>query len=595
MVPQKKKISVAIVGGGIAGMTAALRLAQRDYDVTIYEVLENLGGCVSSKKIKDKGNKDYGVYYDTYPHMFPDWYRNFWQIVEDDLDLARCNHFQQRDSVGMLKKDPHDYIQLKNPTSLKNILENFDSGYQSIANMYIDGYTVIDLASTRFDPGKISSKHSVNGFINSRGYSTELSAELLDLVIMIIWSVHSYQTSAHAYKHFIKHGIRFSNENIPFCWVLAGSLEENLIGPFEQKLRDLGCTIEKKTKVEEVSLPEDKVCLTIKKVNDNVKKVGKEEKKVEFDKLVFAVPPQALGELLQSGDIVKKEPELSQVRRLRSEPIPVMYIYFTKKLKFTNKEPDLPEEHFSLSNSDHDLSILDLSQLWPKEQLWGKNPPKDDNTVLVLAISDYYSLPSDDNEYDGHLMLESLNKYICGFEPGKYWGDPAADIDWDRTKFQTNCDHRLFINSVGSGDWSPKTSYESLPNVFFAGDFVKNEVSMATVEGAVLTGLQAAKAIVAETPGVVPVEIAELDPPGESLLLAMKLVAAPGAYYAKWWTLAYQQAIVLPEKGGVAELPKTAESMLRLPFEFTADCIETGYALGYSLFEQLHQLKRGRT
>lgn len=42
-----------IVGGGIMGMTLALRLAQKGYKVSIYESASNLGGLVSSWKMND--------------------------------------------------------------------------------------------------------------------------------------------------------------------------------------------------------------------------------------------------------------------------------------------------------------------------------------------------------------------------------------------------------------------------------------------------------------------------------------------------------------------------------------------------------------
>ena len=64
---------VAVVGGGIAGMTCALRLAQRGYQVTLYESAPMLGGNASS----EPGSG--GIYYDVYPHLYCDWYANFWK------------------------------------------------------------------------------------------------------------------------------------------------------------------------------------------------------------------------------------------------------------------------------------------------------------------------------------------------------------------------------------------------------------------------------------------------------------------------------------------------------------------------------------
>ena len=43
--------------------------------------------------------------------------------------------------------------------------------------------------------------------------------------------------------------------------------------------------------------------------------------------------------------------------------------------------------------------------------------------------------------------------------------------------------------------YKPKAHYPNLNNVFFAGDFCENDVKMATVEGAIVSGLQAAEAL----------------------------------------------------------------------------------------------------
>src|SRR5215813_13863261 len=43
-----REVRVAIAGAGIAGLTAALRLAQRGYKVTLYEANPFLGGNLSA-------------------------------------------------------------------------------------------------------------------------------------------------------------------------------------------------------------------------------------------------------------------------------------------------------------------------------------------------------------------------------------------------------------------------------------------------------------------------------------------------------------------------------------------------------------------
>src|SRR5271167_1158496 len=115
-------IKVAIVGGGIAGLTAALRLAQSGCKVTVYEkdlrVGGNLGGDLDPQ----------GHYHDVYPHMFGDWYDNFWKLV-GDLGLSRERDFEQRPTFGLLKAGEFPNLKLlTNNGSAASALANLTSG-----------------------------------------------------------------------------------------------------------------------------------------------------------------------------------------------------------------------------------------------------------------------------------------------------------------------------------------------------------------------------------------------------------------------------------------------------------------------------------
>ena len=105
-----------------------------------------------------------------------------------------------------------------------------------------------------------------------------------------------------------------------------------------------------------------------------------------FDYLVLAVPPGPLGELAGIGEpghrIVDRLPQIAEARRLHSEPIAVLDLYFKRKLK------GIPRENVVMGDSDIDLSIIDISQLWADEDM-------QDVTVLTLGASDYWALPSE--------------------------------------------------------------------------------------------------------------------------------------------------------------------------------------------------------
>ena len=545
---------VAVVGAGIAGLTSALRLSQRGYEVTLYEAKDVIGGNLSSQNIQ-------GIDHDVYPHMFGDWYVNFWGIIEKDLGLDREACFEPRTGVKLLRERNAAYFDLKNPTTLRSVWENLRSGVLPSPDMFLVGFSMLDLASAPFHRSDLLKRLSVNGFLHSRAYSTERCAKLLDFVLMEIWSIHGYLTSAASFKDFAKRTSTFPHP-APFAWVLKGSLEKKLIAPLRCKLEELGCKIRSNAKVTSVE------------VKGGKPEIGLDGKQVDYDCLVLAVPPDALAKLVMSGKpgtrIVDRLPHLSELRRLRAERIPVVDLYFKRKL------PNIPKEHVGLTLSDTYLTFLDISQLWTDDD------NMQDRTALVLAASDFYALPSQSAKEEGYAMIKTLHEYLPVFDPGRQWEDPNSDICWKKTQFLCNETNKLFINEVGVD--GPKASYDALPNVFFAGDFCATD-AMATVEAAVQSGLKAAQALWTRKPLGARIIIAESEVYSDAELLAMKLALTPFAYSAKWWSTAFDAVPDLEN----ATLPRgvlsSAASMVSLPLTYTLDWWETAYALCKSVVQ----------
>ncbi|HEY2179209.1 MAG TPA: FAD-dependent oxidoreductase, partial [Caulobacteraceae bacterium] len=498
---------VAVVGGGLAGLTSALRLAQRGFAVTLFEEKAALGGNLASEKVN-------GVYHDVYPHMFCAWYSNFWQVFENDLGLSRDANFAERMGVKMMVKGESGYHSLANATTLEAIWANLHSGVLSMPDMFLLGFSMLDLAATPFirSGPDLLERLDVNGFVYSRGYSNEQVAKLQNYILMVIWSIQSDVTAAASYQDFIKHTMLFPHPT-PFSWLLNGNLYEKIIQPFEAKLAELGCEIRKHTKVSLVELDGERPQVTVGGAAEN------------FDYLVMATPAPVLADLAMRGKagarLVDKVPGLSEVRRFWGEAIPVVDLYFNKKL------PDIPDEQVGLAGSDGDLSILDLSQLWIGD------PNMEGRTVLAVAASNAYALTSETTEEQGFQIVQRLHEFLPVFRPGAHWGDPDSDICWEKTHYRANDTNRLFVNDVGSWQWRPVASYPALANVFIAGDFCQTDVDMATMEAAIQSGMLAAAALQTRDQAVSgarrgeAIELATHDVYSEASLLAAKLALLP--------------------------------------------------------------------
>jgi phytoene dehydrogenase-like protein len=586
-------VRVAVVGGGAAGLTSALKLAQRGYQVTLYEATDILGGNTSSDF-----DPATGLYQDVYPHMFCNWYANFWNIFETDLGQSREAAFEPHMGVRVLKPEPPgaptpqnpDYIQLWNATTPGTVWANLTSGVAPFPDMFLLGYSMIDIAGHPKTTTYATRPHAtgsppttpdaeerqpvattpdfvnmldVNGFIYSRGYSTQEVALLQNYILKVIWSIPSTSTAAISYQDFIKHSLVFPKPQ-PFAWYLKGSLQRRLVQPWAEKLHALGCEIR-------TSCPVAKVALI-----DTRPRLHLEDGAVEdFDFVVLAVPAGVLANLALTGEpgerIVDQVPRLSEVACAQAEAIPVVNLHLKKKLN------NFPRETVGLRGSVYDISAIDISQLWSGEDA------TEDRTVLVVAASSGNAIPSADPHERGWMVISRLSEYVPDINPGAYWGDESGDVCWELTRYRSNDDRRLFVNDVGSLDWRPRTAYETLPRVAFAGDCCRTDVNMATVEAAVQSGLMAAQAIWLRAPLGKPIEPAGHEVYSAATLLAAKLVLMPLAYGATAWSDMIAQRQI--DRDGSSPLVTAAPGTytLMLPLAYAMDWCKTAYWLLRSL------------
>src|SRR5258708_4219397 len=106
---------ITIIGGGLAGMTAALHLLERGCAVTLYDMMPRLGGKAGS----DNNGADYD---DHGYHIFPAWYLNCWRLVHRlgiQDNFVECSDFAQ-----LAPGDFPNFRTLHNMTSLRSLWHN---------------------------------------------------------------------------------------------------------------------------------------------------------------------------------------------------------------------------------------------------------------------------------------------------------------------------------------------------------------------------------------------------------------------------------------------------------------------------------------
>jgi hypothetical protein len=516
-------LRVTVAGGGLAGMTAALRLAERGYRVTLYEQKPMLGGDLASRTGVD------GVKLDVYPHMYLSWYRNFWRLLRD-AGGHRETGFVAMSDVTQLR--PGRYPRFDSMTDMyspRHMVRNLFSGVGPPADMFVFGYASIDLLAERLNPTIALENVSVAGFLQARPYMTERAAKAADSFITMVWAIPSYLAAANDYRTYLAYSFA---DHTPAYELALGSAHAQVIEPLTRALEHHRVEIHTSTQVTGVRRAGGRVTeIGLEDVEPHERRhrgigVGNERTEA-VDELVLAVPPDVLLSLARAADpgerVIEVAPRLAEISRLRTQRIPIIHLYFKRRLRH------IPPEPVGLFDSPLALAFTDISQTWEPAPGDGEHP-----TVLSLSASNPYGLPGPGDDDDAYAILSGLAEYL-DFDPGLAWRE-SPDVDWDRTIYEPNDDVTLFLNETGTDVWRPHAACPGVENLSFAGDFCANDIGMTTIESAVAGGLEAARAIVRRRGVGAPVEIETPDEDWGGLYVWLRYAWGPYALAAKAWS-----------------------------------------------------------
>jgi zeta-carotene desaturase len=552
---------VTIIGAGIAGLTAALRLAERGYEVTIFEQDSFVGGKFRATEWSQKHAKQSAFHEHSY-HMFLNWYHNLWEIAEE---VCQEEDFIALTKVWFLHKGDFPKMkQLVNFGSLKSVPQNLLSGVLSIPDMFLFMYSVLDLLGTPMKQNRYRDLISVNGFASTKPYATEASVGLYDEYLAKTFAIASYLSSAKDFQTFVEYGAYCPE---PLYWALKGDCYNKFLLPLMSRLKSLGVDLRLSQRATALEINADgnvsSVTLQRTSFDPTLSELSPEEAieqkliaKTSFPPLpphkvdgpiILAVPHTVLSYLLRD-DVLNRNPELGAMAKLQSIPMASVHLHlndkFAQRLKFMGIK--LPREPVVLVNSKYKLSFVANSSLWPGLR----------HTYLNIVASDSRPLDglqppwmySADNEmmysagkikrYRGSgLSIETpittLDYILHEFRRFVHFEDD--EIDLELLHIDRNLGRELFINEVGSWKWRPETRTK-ISNLFLAGDFCKNFIDVVCLEGAVVSGLQAAELVRRKCGHGAPIKIARPRRYLYQTFWPLKLALAPCAVGAKLWS-----------------------------------------------------------
>ena len=432
--------SAVVVGGGLAGMVVARELALRNWRVVILERSKRLGGKAGSD-VKNGRLVEHGY------HVFPQWYPNVRAIVERIgvrlIDFDRY-HF-------LLPGEYPRRVTMRGYSSLAGMWHNTFHGLLPWYHNILYFYSVLDMISRPLSEKSFLDRVSQIGLIRGKWYTSESVAELGQENVLKASAIPVYDLSAMTAKRIASYWVRGAS---PFLSILPGDLQTVFIDPQVRELEALGVELRYDSDVSGVVMHEGRVAaVTLRNGTE-----------VSADVYALCTPFEVTRTWLDDN-LYEADPELGNMHFLEAQPMAALHLRLRRDL------PDLPEEHVFLHASHYALSLIDIGRFW--KGLDGK-------AHLSFISSNYAPLNGVSPEGAKDMLLKEIAEYL-----------PIAPEDIESWDLNPNINVPLFINTIGAWPNRPRPKTQ-ISNLYLAGDFIKNHIDLACMEGAVSAALEAA-------------------------------------------------------------------------------------------------------
>lgn len=434
-----------MIGGGLAGLTAALELVDKGFQVTVIDSAGRAGGKAGSDRDAAGIMRDHGM------HIFPGWYANLRKVL---ARIGVAGSLVDHDHVAYLERGKYPDIRVfKETSSWRNHLHNLVRGPLPWYRNALYFYFLLDLAAQHFDQRRFLDQVSETGLLYARWYRDEEVARFCQANILHAASVNADEVSAMSWQHVVRNWLRSPK---PFFSIVRGSLQEAVIDPFVQVLRAKGVTFELGRTVTKLEIAGGRV--------SGARWGSSAGPGVAVaDRYLLSAPLEVVGALVDD-DVYAAAPDLGQVHRLQTEPMSGFYIDLAAKI------PGLGRSFCFCVGSQYGLSIIDTT-------------PEAATSALSVVISDFGPMRS---------LSPGLVERLVLAELAAYMPIPTASIT--RTALHDNVSSPLYINTAGS--WADRPGARTqIPNLYLAGDFCQNPIDLATMEGAVVSARIAAREI----------------------------------------------------------------------------------------------------
>ncbi|MEV6071346.1 FAD-dependent oxidoreductase [Nocardia sp. NPDC052001] len=482
---------VAVLGGGVAGLSAAHELAERGFAVTVYE-RKAFGGKAKSMYVPGTGTDgrrdlpgEHGHrgYFGFYRHLpdtlgripFPGNANGVLGNLETlaDVSLARAGRLPD----WVLEDPIHTPGQI-NLDSLRQMLIG-TLAHAVFIPPWEAAYVVdrILVYLTSCDERRYGQWEHVSwwNFLGAPSRSIDYqrvfggSAQIIQALKA---HVASARTAGQGIESILFSGyLQLPGSSGPLNRVMNAPTNEAWIDPWVRYLESIGVEFRMPAEVVGLDLDGDRI--------GGARVRGpRGTESVRADWFVLAVPLERATPLLADSELASRDPQFEKLKQLQTSWSNGIQFYL-------NRKPAVLRGHVAHIDSPWKLVSLPQGQIWKENfsQTWGSGREQD---CLSVVISDWVEEPgvlygkpasrctpqqiADDawaqmkmhlNDSGGDILTDDMIE--------SYFIDPAAqDLGTD----EPYNDERYFLNTVGSWDLRP-SARTAFPNLFLAADYVQ--------------------------------------------------------------------------------------------------------------------------
>jgi uncharacterized protein with NAD-binding domain and iron-sulfur cluster len=489
--------TVAVIGGGIGGLSAAQELAERDFSVSVYEANDRFGGKARSIPIEDGPRPLHGEHGFRF---FPGFYRHVVDTMDriphgtgsvadnlvatEETLLARTDGPESTPSTST-PSSPREWVQALRPQVADDLAAGEFRFFAGRLLTLLSSCT--DRRAEEFD--EVSWWEFIDAEDRSEAYRKQLGHSTQSLVALRP-ELGSARTIGLIYLQLLRGQL---DPSMATERVLDGPTSESWIDPWVAYLSELGVDLNPGRPATEIGFDGRRMTGVIVEGPDG-------GGTVEADSYVLAVPVEVARDLVTRA-MARAAPSLSGLDRLETAWMNGVQFFLTEDLK-------LARGHGVYQDSPWALTSVSQRQFWDADRFdVGARGDDAIEGVLSVIASDWdtpgimYDRPARDctreeivaeirAQLEAHLNRDGRERFHEGMIVESFL-DPAI------VETEAGVENRspLLVNTVGSLKHRPEAA-TGIPNLVLAADYVRTDSDLASMESANEAARRATNAII---------------------------------------------------------------------------------------------------